>query len=117
MEISELGEPRRHRRDRQLMGDDVLDFLPGDRGRDRGLLDPADRVRAGDRVVAGVLVVVDKHLVELAVLAPPGRGRLSRAATLDLAGEGQGRLTDLAEAPPRLDPNVDVQTGSARGLG
>ena len=39
---------------------------------------PAHRVRAGDRVVAGVLVVVDEHLVGLAVLAPPGRRRVAR---------------------------------------
>ena len=42
---------------------DVVDLVPADRRRDGALADPADRVGAGDRVVARVLVVVDEHLV------------------------------------------------------
>ncbi len=68
-------------------------------------------------MVAGVLVVIHEHLGGVPVLAPPGRGGVLRNAPFHLAGEGQRGAADVAEAPPRLDSHVDVQPGSARGLG
>ena len=97
-------------------GLDVVDLVPADRGGDGPLLDAADRVGAGDRVVASVLVVVDEYLVDLPILAPPRRGRVARGPALDLAGERQRRPADIAEPPARLDPDVDVHPRAARRL-
>ena len=40
-----------------------------------------------------------------------------RGAALDLAGEGMRSAADVGKAPPRLDPDVDVQAIATRGLG
>ena len=75
VEVAQLGVARRHRGDRAVAGFDVVDLVPRDRRRHRRLRRPAHRVGAADRVVAGVLVVVDEHRARVAVLAPPRRGR------------------------------------------
>ena len=95
---------------------DVVDLIPGDRGGHGRLRHAAHRVGAGDRVVPGVLVVVDEQHGGVPVLAPPGGGHLAGRAALDLPGERERGPPHLGEAPPRLDPHVDVQAVAARGL-
>ena len=67
-------------------------------------------------MVASVLVVVDEDMPGVAVLAPPGRRRVSRQPPLHLAGEGEGRPADVAELPLGHDPDVDVQPVAPRSL-
>ena len=88
-----------------------------DRGRHRADRVAAHRVRAGDRVVAGVLVVVDEDGLGVAVLAPPRRRHVLGRATLDLAGEGQGGAAHLLEAVVGPDADVDVEAVAAARLG
>jgi hypothetical protein len=72
VQVAELGEPRRHRVDREVAR--VASSTSSQRiGRgDPGVGHAAHGVRRGDGVVAGVLVVVDEQLRRVAVLAPPG---------------------------------------------
>ena len=91
VQVAELGEPLRHGEDREVVRVDVVDLVPADRRGDPGVGQAADGVRRGDRVVAGVLVVVDEQVVRVAVLAPPGRRDVVGRAALDLAGEGRAR--------------------------
>src|SRR5215468_4573362 len=72
VQVAELGEPVRHGSDGELARVHVVDLIPADRGGDGSLRYPAHRVRAGDGVIAGVLVVVDEQHGGVAVLAPPG---------------------------------------------
>src|SRR3954454_16218105 len=106
MQIAELREPIRDRGDREVLRVRVVDLVPGDWGEDRGFWNAADRVGARDRVVAGVLVVVDEDLLRIAVLPPPGGGGVVGAAPLHLAREGEGGPPHLVEPPARLDPDV-----------
>ena len=77
--------------------------------------DAADRVGAGDRVVAGVLVVVDEHLARVAVLAPPGRGRRRPGRGARPRGRRRARPGARRVKPQsRLDPHVDVQARCRR---
>src|SRR4051812_41125953 len=108
VKVAELGEPRRHGGDGQLLGVDVVELVPGDRGRHGAAADAADRVGAGDCVIAGILVVVDERLIGLAILAPPGGGGVARGTALNLSGEGEGGPADFGKSPSRLDPDVDV---------
>ena len=95
---------------------DLVDLVPADRGGYGRLRYAAYRVGAGDGVVAGVLVERRKH-GGVTVLAPPGGRDVVRRAAFDLAGEGVRGPPQLGKAPPRLDPDVDVQAITARGLG
>ena len=70
---------------------DVVDLVPADGGGDGRLRHPAHRVGAGDRVVAGVLVVVDEQLGGVAVLAPPGRRDLHPARGVRPRGRRRAR--------------------------
>src|SRR5438067_8380595 len=117
MQIPELREPVRDGGDREVLRVRVVDLVPGDRGGDRGFWNPADGVGARDRVVAGVLVVVDEDLLRVAVLPPPGGGGVPGAATLHLARERERSPPHLVEPPARLDPDVDVKARAAGGLG
>ena len=67
-------------------------------------------------MITGVLVVVHEHSARIAVLAPPGGGRLGRRPPFHLSREGQRRPADVGKPPLRLDPHVDVQARPARGL-
>ena len=109
-------EPLGDREDREVVRVDVVDLVPPDRGGDAGVGQAADRVRRGDGVVAGVLVVVDEQVVGVAVLAPPLRGDVVGGTALDLAGEGQRRAADDLVAVVGLDPDVDVHALAAGGL-
>ena len=116
VEVTQLGEPSGNRVDREVVGLDVGNLVPRDRRGDGGRGQTADRVRGRHRVVPGVLVVVDEHRRWVTVLAPPGRGHVVGGAPLDLAGEGERGAADVSEAEVRLDPHVDVQPVTARGL-
>src|SRR5215470_10606056 len=116
VQIAELGEAGGHGGDGERARVDVVDLVPGDGGGHGRLRHAAHRVGAGDRVVAGVLVVVDEERRGVAVLAPPGGRHLIGGAAFDLPGEGVRGPADVGEAPPWLDPDVDVQAVAARGL-
>src|SRR5690606_38110541 len=60
VEVAEGGDTGRHGADGAVARLDVVDLVPGDRGRHRGLGHAPHRVGRGHRVVAGVLVVVDE---------------------------------------------------------
>ena len=97
-------------------GSTVVDLVPRDRCRHRGVGVAAHRVGRRHRVVAGVLVVVDEHGGGVTVLAPPRRRHVLRGAALDLAGERQGGQADVLEAVARVDAHVDVHPAAARRL-
>src|SRR5664279_53232 len=117
VQVAQLGEPGGNGRDRALPGDDGVDLAPGDRGGHGPLGNPANRVRGSDRVVAGVLVVVDEELPGIAILAPPGGRHILRRPALDLAGEGQRGPPEVGETPSGFDPHIDVHARPARRLG
>src|SRR6516225_8470856 len=117
VQVTEFGEAGGHGGDGELARVYLVDFVPADGGRYDRFRHAAHRISAGDRVVASVLVVVDEEHGGVTVLAPPGGGDLVRRAAFDLAGEGVRGPPHLAEAPPRLDPHVDVQAVATRGLG
>ena len=52
----------------------------------------------------------------MALLLPPLRGRERRCPSLDIAGEGERRPTDLRVGPAGLDPDVDVNPARAGRL-
>src|SRR5260370_14837533 len=116
MQVAEFGEPGGHGGDGAVAWFDVVDLVQGDRGGHGRLRHTAYRVGAGDRVVAGVLVVVDEQLGRVAVLAPPDGRHLAWRAALDFAGEGVRGPPDVGEAPPWLDPDIVVQAVAAPRL-
>src|SRR6266568_3558761 len=116
VQVTEPGEAAGHGGDGAFAWLDVVDLVPGDRGGHGRFRHAAHRVGAGDRVVAGVLVVVDEQRGRVAVLSPPDGRHLARCAPLDLPGEGMRGPPDVGEAPPWLDPDVDVQAVVAGGL-
>ena len=105
----------RHRDEREVLGLDVGQLVPGDGRRDRRVGPRPHRVRRGDRAVAGVLVVVDEHLLAPLLLPPRGRDELGRAP-LDLARERERAAAHDRELPLRLDPAGDVDAAVARRL-
>src|SRR5260370_14068686 len=86
VQVAQPGEPGGHRRDRELARLHVADLVPADRGGDGRVRHATHRVRAGDRVVPGALVVADEQLSRVAVLAPPGGRHQLRPAALHLPG-------------------------------
>ena len=93
----DLREPGRDGGDRALARVDIVVWFRGDWRRHRAVAIAPHGVGAGDRVVPRVLVVVDEHLVGWPVLAPPRGGGVLRDPPLDLAGELERGLPDLAE--------------------
>ena len=75
--VSDPGEPRRDRLDRERLGLDGRDLVPRQRRRDACVRQRPDGVGRRDRPVLGVLVVVEEDAVTL--LLPPLRGREVRA--------------------------------------
>src|SRR3990172_7164215 len=75
----------------------------------------AEGIGGGDRLVLGILVVVEEHAV--ALLLPPFRGRLFRGGGFDVAGEGESGSTHFRVGPTTLDPDVHVDPAAARCLG
>ena len=114
--VADLGEARRHRRDREVLRRRPRELVPRERRRHRRTGLRPDAVGRGDRAVARVLVVVDEDALA-ALLLPPLGGHLARQAALELAAEGDRGVADVGERPARLDPDVDVDAAAARGLG
>src|SRR5262249_44119035 len=112
--IAQPGEARGHRAQREVLGTARLELLPGDRCRDARVWLRTDRIRARDRAILGVLIVVDEDAV--ALLLPPLAGRQTGRTALHLAREGERRATDLVERPATLEADVHVHAARARGL-
>ena len=117
MQVAESGEALGHRGDGEVLGQSVGDLVPPQGGGDGATRVAPHAVGRGDRVVAGVLVVVDEQVGGRAVLAPPRRRHVVGQAPLDLTCEGQRAAPDVLETPARLDADVDVQAGPSGGLG
>ena len=100
----------------ELLRRDLGEFLPAHRRRDRGPGLGADAVGAGDRPVAGVLVVVDED-ARAPLLLPPARGHRVGQPALERAAERDRRVAHIGERPARLDAHIDVDAAAARGLG
>ena len=115
VQVAELGEARRHRRDREVLHRDVGQLVPANRRRHGRVGASAHRVRGQDRAVARVLVVVDEHLLA-ALLLPPRRRHEVGRAPLDLARERERTAAHDAELPVRLDAAVDVDAAVAARL-
>src|ERR1700733_9502735 len=114
--VPDLGESGGHRRDGEILGPDLGELLPVEWGRDgRAWLGP-DAVGRRDCPVARVLVVVDEDPLA-AFLLPPARRDLIGEAPLELPAEGDRRVADVGKRPSRVDPDVDVNTAPAGGLG
>ena len=90
VQVADLGEARRHRRDREVLGRDVGQLVPGHRRRHRRARLRPDAVGRGDRAVAGVLVVVDEDALA-ALLLPPLRRHLARAGAARARGRRRSR--------------------------
>src|SRR5919205_984136 len=113
--IAHIGKPRRHGCDREVLGRDVGELVPGDRCRDRRTRPGPDAVGRGNRAIAGVLVVVDEDALAALLLPPAGRD-LAWHAPFELTPECDRRTTHFRERPAARDPNVDVDTSASRGL-
>ena len=72
--VADRSEALRHRENCQLVRVDPLQLVPGERCGDPGVGDRSDRVGGGDRMVAGVLVVVDED-AGASFFFPPFGGR------------------------------------------
>src|SRR5205823_10281151 len=68
LDVAELGEARRHRRQREVLGLERVELVPAERRRDGRVGTGADGVGRGDRPVAGVLVVVDEDALAALLL-------------------------------------------------
>ena len=95
-------------------GSHVVDLVPRQRRRHARVGLRPHRVRAGDRAVLRVLVVVEEDAV--ALLLPPLARRQRRRAPLDLARERERRAAHLVERPAPLDAHVDVDAARAGRL-
>src|SRR4249920_2391367 len=115
LHVAELREPRRHRREREVLALDVGQLVPRHRGRHGRVRQRPDRVRARDRAVARVLVVVDEDLLP-ALLLPPRGGHELGGAPLDLPSERERTPTYDGKRPARLDPHRDVDPTVPRRL-
>ena len=115
LDVAKAGEALLHRDEREVLGLDVGELVPGHRRRDRRVRARAHRVRRGDRAVARVLVVVDEDLLA-ALLLPPGSRHELGSTPLDLPCEGERAAAHDRELPVRLDPHRDVDPAVARGL-
>src|SRR5438876_1023845 len=87
LDVAEAREALTHRRDREILGLDVRELVPGNRRGHSGVGPRPHRVRRRDRPVARVLVVVDED--PLAALLLPPRGGDEWGTTLDLARESK----------------------------
>ncbi len=112
--IADRRVARGHRVDRERLGLDRRDLVPGERRGDPRVRQGPDRIGGRDRPVLGVLVVVEEDAVTL--LLPPLGGGDRGDPPLHVPGEGQGGSPDLGIGPARLDPDVDVDPARARRL-
>ena len=115
LDVAALREPRRHRLEREVLGLDVRQLVPGDGRGDRRVRPASHRVRGGDRAVARILVVVDEDLLA-ALFLPPGGGHKLGQPPLDLTRERERAAAHHREFPARLDPAGDVDAAIAGGL-
>jgi len=106
LNVSEPGEALAHRRDREVLRLAILELVPRDRSRDRGVRTRTHRVRRRDRPVARVLVVVDED-ARAALLLPPRRRDLLRGAPLHLPCDGERAAPALRDVPAFLDSCAD----------
>src|SRR4029453_13889132 len=104
--VPELRDACGHRPQGEILRLARRELVPRDWRRDARVRSGPDRVRARDRAILGVLVVVDEHAVTL-LLPPPARRDAWRAA-LDLARQGEGCAADVHEGPAALETDVDV---------
>src|SRR5512132_3948082 len=100
----------------QVLAVCVADLAPAEWSGDHTLGRAAYRVRAGDGVVTGVLVVVHEYRAGISIFTPPCQVNHSVGSTLHLARKGPGRAAYIGVSMIREDPYVDVQTLSAGGL-
>ena len=108
-------QPARNARERELVGMDVVELLPGDRRRHLRARSGAHRPRAEDRLVRRVLVVVDEDAAAAFLLPPRGGDQLG-AAAFQLARERDRRGPHLVRVPARLEPDVDMKATVPSGL-
>ena len=114
--VAPLGHQLGHGADGEVVGDDRLDLIPGER---RGHLAPdpgPGEPGAEHGLVRRVLVEVDED-AGAALLLPPLGGDLVGMTALELAGEGDCGGPDGDGVPTGLEPQVHVQPVAARGLG
>ena len=71
--IAHLGKARGHRRDREVLGHDLGELVPGHRRGDRRTRLRPHAVGRGDRAIARILVVVDEDALAALLLPPLGR--------------------------------------------
>jgi hypothetical protein len=106
--IALVGQTFGHGRDRQLVGVNRIDRVPGHRRRHLRTRACTHGPRAEDGLVRSVLVVVDED-ASASFLLPPGRGEELRPAALELARDGDRRGPNLVRVPARLQPDVDME--------
>ena len=109
-----VGEPRRHRGEREVARLARVDLVPRERRRDARVRRRPHRVRAGDRAVLRVLVVVEEHAV--ALLLPPLAGRERRARAARPRARARARRAGPRRTSTRLDAHVDVDAARSRRL-
>src|SRR5512133_3091582 len=117
VQVTHFGVSSWHCRDSEVLGVCVGDLAPAEWSGDHTLGRAAYRVRAGDGVVTGVLVVVHEYRAGISIFTPPCQVNHSVRSTLHLAREGPGRAAYVGVSMIRKDPYVDVQTLSTGGLG
>src|SRR5262249_38270678 len=115
LDVAEFGIAAGHRRQREVLGLEIVELLPAERRRDGRVGTGADGVGRSDRPVARILVVVDEDALAALLLPPRGGDELRRAA-LDLARKRERAAPHLAETPLRLDAACDVDAAVARRL-
>src|SRR5579862_391163 len=113
--VAAVADKLRNCSDRQALGIDRVDVVPGERG---GHLSPdarSSKPRAKDRLVRSVLIEVDEDLFS-PLFFPPVRGDQLRVSSFELSCERHRTRTDLVTRPASFKPDVDMDTPIAGGL-
>jgi hypothetical protein len=112
--ITQLRVALRHRLQCEIAELAGWHFLPGERSGDPAVGRGSHGIGRSDGSILGILIVVDEDTVTL--LLPPLAGDELGSTTLGVSGERQGGAPYVVEAPPRFDPQVDVDAPGAGGL-
>src|SRR6478672_11850647 len=106
MTITDLAVALRHGHQVEILWLAFTDFVPAQRRRHPGIRLRPDRVRAGDRAVLCILVVVEEHAVPF--FLPPFAGGERGSTTFNFTSEGESGAANFSKDPPALESRIHM---------